>query len=123
MSSFKLNEEDDKFLDLPQGAFLVASGSDGTETWIERCKETTVRVVVSSIAVATGDGGSLEACIEVEGGRAHGSVGPAPMDTHLQAIQSVQLTVRPDQKVQFRAYASPVNARLLKTVVYTHDLA
>jgi hypothetical protein len=123
MASIKLTEEDDTFLNLPQGALVVASGSDGAETWIERCKETTVRVVVASVAVATGDGASLEAAIEVEGDRAHGSTGPAPMDTHLQTIQSVQLTVSPEQKVRFRAYASPVNARLLKTVVYTHDLA
>jgi hypothetical protein len=65
MSAFKLSEDDDTFLGLPQGALLVASGSDGAETWIERCKDTVVRVVV----------------------------------------------------------ASPVSARLLKTVVYTHDLA
>jgi hypothetical protein len=65
MSAFKLSEDDDTFLGLPQGALLVASGSDGAEIWIERCKATAVRVVV----------------------------------------------------------ASPVNARLLKTVVYTHDLA
>ncbi|MGC1303092.1 MAG: hypothetical protein WA840_12015 [Caulobacteraceae bacterium] len=122
MTSYKLNEDDDGFLQLPQGALLVASGGDGAETWIERAKDATVRVVVASVAVATADGASLEAVIEVDGARAHGATGPEPADTHLQSIQSVQLVVRPDQRVRFKAYPNPVSARVLKTVVYTHDL-
>jgi hypothetical protein len=123
MAAYKLNEEDDHFLEAPQGALLVASGADGAETWIERAKDATVRVVIASVAVATADGAALEAVIEVDGARAHGSAGPAAADTHLQSIQSVQLVVRPDQRIQFKAYPNPTNARVLKTVVYTHDLA
>jgi hypothetical protein len=122
MANYKLTEDDDHFLDLPQGALLVASGGDGAETWIERAKESTVRVVVASVAVATADGASLEAVIEVDGGRAHGACGPAPADAHLQSIQSVQLVVRPEQRVQFKAYPNPVSAKVLKTVIYTQDL-
>ena len=123
MAHFKLNEDDDSFLSIPQGGLLVASGTDGAETWIERTKDTTVRVVVSTVAVATADGATLEAVIEVAGARAHGTSGPAAAETHLQSIQSVQLVIRPDQRVTFKAYPNPTNARLLKTVVYTHDLA
>jgi hypothetical protein len=88
MAAYKLNEEDDHFLEAPQGALLVASGADGAETWIERAKDATVRVVIASVAVATADGAALEAVIEVDGARAHGSAGPAAADTHLQSIQS-----------------------------------
>jgi hypothetical protein len=122
MAHFKLNEDDDGFLELPSGALLVASGADGAETWIERAKDSTVRVIVASVAIATADGATLEAVIEVDGARAHGSSGPAAADTHLQSIQSVQLVVKPDQRVSFKAYPVPTSARVLKTVVYTHDL-
>ena len=33
MAHFKLNEDDDGFLNLPQGSVLVASGTDGAHTW------------------------------------------------------------------------------------------
>ena len=122
MANFKLNEDDDGFLETPQGALLVASGADGAETWIERAQDAPVRVIAATGAVPTSDGASLETVIEVDGARAHGAAGPAAADTHLQSIQSVQLVVKPDQRVSFKAYPNASNARVLKTVVYTHDL-
>jgi hypothetical protein len=122
MAHFKLNEEDDGFLETPQGGLLVASGVDGADTFIERAQDATVRVVIASVAIATADGATLESVIEVDGARAHGAAGPAPADTHLQSIQSVQVVVKPGQRVTFKAYPSASNARVLKTVIYTHDL-
>ena len=119
---FKLTEEDDGFLNLPQGAVLVASGSDGAETFLERDKDTTVRIVVASIGVATSDGAALEAVIEVGDARATGHAGPAQADTHLQALQSVQVVLRPDQRLNFKAYPNASSVRVLKTVVYTADM-
>ena len=122
MAHFKLTEEDDGFLNLPQGAVLVASGSDGAETFLERDKDTTVRIVVASIGVATSDGAALEAVIEVGGAKAAGHSGPAQADTHLQALQSVQVVLKPDQRLNFKAYPNASNVRVLKTVVYTADM-
>lgn len=122
MAHFKLNEEDDTFLDQPQGAVLVASGTDGTSTFIERDKDTTVRIVIASVAVATADAGALEAVIELDGARAEGRAGPAQADTHLQAVQSVQVVVKPGQRLAFKAYPTPASARVMKTVVYTADI-
>ncbi len=122
MAHFKLNEEDDGFLNLPQGAVLVASGMDGAETWLERDKDTTVRIVVASVGIATADGASLESVIEVDGASASGRAGPAQSDTHLQSLQSVQVVLKPDQRLNFKAYPRPSNVRVMKTVVYTSDL-
>ena len=49
---YKLNEEDDTFLNIPQGAVMVSSGTSGTESWLEREKDVTVRVVVATVAQA-----------------------------------------------------------------------
>jgi hypothetical protein len=122
MAHFKLNEDDDTFLGAPQGAMLVASGMDGTSTFIERDKDTTVRIVIASVAVATADAGTLETVIELDGGRAEGRAGPAQADTHLQAVQSVQVVVKPGQRITFKAYPNAASARVLKTVVYTADM-
>ena len=122
MAHFKLNEEDDAFLGAPQGAMLLASGTDGASTFIERDKPTTVRIVIASVAVATADAGALEAVIEIDGARAEGRAGPAQADTHLQAVQSVQVVVKPDQRLTFKAYPNATSARVMKTVVYTADM-
>ena len=119
---FKLNEEDDGFLALPQGTVLVASGTDGAHTFLERTHDTTVRIVVASVGVATADGAALEAVIEVGDAKASGHAGPVQADTHVQALQSVQVVIKPDQRLSFRAYSNASNVRVLKTVVYTADL-
>ncbi len=122
MAHFKLNEEDDGFLNLPQGAVLVASGTDGAHTFLERAHDTTVRIVVASVGIATADGASLEAVIEVDGATASGHAGPVQADTHLQALQSVQVVLKPDQRLSFKAYPNASSVRVMKTVVYTADL-
>jgi hypothetical protein len=122
MAHFKLTEEDDEFLKSPNGSVLVASGTDGAETWLERDKDTTVRIMVATVGVATTDGATLEAAIEVDGERASGRAGPAQADTHLQALQSVQVVLKPDQRLRFKAYPIASGVRLLKTVIHTADL-
>ncbi len=122
MAQFKLSELDDQFLDLPQGAVLVAAGTSGAESWLERDKDATVRLVIAAVAVATADAAGLEAVIEVTGANAHSEDGPAPADTHLQALQSVQLVVRPGERISFKAYPKPRSARVLRTLVYSMDM-
>jgi hypothetical protein len=122
MPHFKLTEDDDGFLNLPQGAVLVASGTDGAHTFLERARDTTVRIVVATVGVSTADGAALEAVIEVGDARASGHAGPVQADTHLQALQSVQVVLKPDQRLDFKAYPNASNVRVLKTVVYTADL-
>jgi hypothetical protein len=122
MAHFKLNELDDQFLDLPPGAILVAAGTSGAESWLERDKDATVRLVIAAVAVATADAAGLETVIEVSGSDARGEDGPAAADTHLQALQSVQLVVRPGERINFKAYPKAHNARVVRTLVYSADL-
>jgi hypothetical protein len=122
MAHVKLNEADDDFLSISQGGVLVSSGISGTETFIERDRDTTVRIVLQTVAVATLDGAVLEACIEVGGANARGEDGPSPADSHLQASQSVQVVVKAGERISFKAYPKSANARVLRTVVYTSDM-
>ena len=122
MAHFKMNEEDDGFLNLPQGSMLVASGTDGAHTFLERAKDATVRIVVASVGIATADGASLEAVIDVDGAIASGHVGPVQADTHVHCLQSVQVVLKPDQRLSFKAYPNASNVRVMRTVIYTADL-
>ncbi len=122
MAHFKLNELDEQFLELPQGAVLIGAGSTGAQSWLERDKDTTVRLVVATVAVATADAAALEAVIDVAGAEARSEDGPAPADTHLQALQSVHLVVRPGERINFKAYPNARSARVLRTMVYSADL-
>jgi hypothetical protein len=122
MSHFKLNETDESFLDVPQGAVMIASGVSGTETWIERDKDVTVRIVLQAVAFATADAATLQACIELGDSAAKGEDGPAPTESRLHAMQSVQVVVKAGERVAFKAYPNASNARVLKTVVYSSDL-
>lgn len=119
---YKLNEEDDGFLELPQGAVLVASGTSGTDSWLEREKDATVRIQVSTVAVATSDGATLQAVIQIGDAVAKSEDGPAPADTHLRAVQSIQVVVKPGERVTFKAYPEAASARVLRTMVYTADV-
>src|ERR1700734_3265551 len=56
MARFKLNDVDEDFLKLPQGAALISAGSSGTQTWIERDRDMVVHIAIKSVAVATADG-------------------------------------------------------------------
>ena len=53
---------------------------------------------------------------------AKGEDGPAAADAHLQTSQSVQVVVKPGERLSFKAYPQAVNARILRTLVYTADL-
>ena len=121
----KLNESDDAFLSVPQGALVLAEGVNGAETWIERDRTTTVRLVVVSVAAATHGAGTLEAVIEIDGAAARTQDGPRSSDDshqRLQAAVSVQVVVKEGERLKFRAYPEPQGARVLRTVVYTTEL-
>lgn len=122
MAQLKLNEDDEGFLAVPQGAATVSLGASGTESWIEREKDCAVRIVLASVAMATADGASLEAVIEVGDAAARGQDGPAPAESRLHALQSIQVLVKPGERVAFKARPEAHNARVLRTVVYTADL-
>jgi hypothetical protein len=122
MAHFKLNEADETFLGTPQGAVMISSGVSGTDTWIERDKDSTVRIVLQTVAYAMADAATLQACIDIADASARGEDGPAPAETHLQAMQSVQVVVKAGERLAFKAYPNCANAKVLKTVVYTADL-
>ena len=124
MAHDKLNESDDGFLDLPQGAVQVSAGVNGTESFLERDKTATVRLVISTVAVANAGGSTLDAVIEVGGEVARAQDGPVSHDhhQHLQAVQSVQVVVKEGERLKFKAYPQAQGARVLRTVVYTADV-
>ena len=122
MAHMKLNEADDDFLSVPQAAVMIASGVSGTETFIERDKDATVRITVQSVAFANADGAKLKTCIEVGDAHAFSEDGPVPGDQHLQSVQSVQVVAKAGERLTFKAYPIATSATVLKTVVYTADL-
>ena len=126
MAHDKLNETDDGFLEAPSGAMRLSSGVNGVETWIERDKTTTVRIVITTVAVATHGSATLEAVIETEGGTAKAEDGPLADDghhhEHLQAEVSIQAVVKEGERLKFKAYPNPQGARVLRTQVYAMDL-
>ena len=125
MAHDKLNESDDGFLELPSGAMRLSSGVNGVETWIERDKTTTVRIVISTVAVASHGTATLEAVIETDQGTAKAQDGPLSADNHhehLQAEVSVQAVVKEGERLKFKAYPDAQGARVLRTQVYATDL-
>ena len=122
MAHMKLNEADEDFLGVPQSAVMIASGVSGTETFIERDKDATVRIVLQTVAFAHADGARLKTCIEVGDAQAFSEDGPAPTDHHLQSVQSIQVVVKAGERLSFKAYPIATSATVLKTVVYTADL-
>jgi hypothetical protein len=122
MAQFKLEEEDEEFLDIPQGAIPIFAGTSGTETWIERDKDTIVGISMKSIGVATSDGGTLQACIEIGSTAARGQDGPAALEGQLRVSQSAQVLVKAGERLAFKAYPVAGNAQVLRTVVWAADL-
>jgi hypothetical protein len=122
MAQFKLNEADEKFLALPADGALIFAGASGTETWIERERDTVVRIGIKSAAIATSDGGALEVCIEIGPDTAKGQDGPASLETQLRASQAVQVLVKAGQRLAFKAYPNATSAQVLRTVVWAADL-
>ena len=122
MAHFKLNDADEHFLQLPGGADLIFAGASGTEAWIERETDTVVRIMIKSVAVASGDGATLGVCIEIGGAFAKGEDGPWPTDAQLRASQSVQVVVKAGQRLVFKAYPTANNAKVVRTVVGAADM-
>ena len=122
MAHFKLNDADEKFLQVPQDGVLVFAGSSGTESFIERDRDATVRIVVKAIGAATADNGVLGVTVEVGGAKASGQDGPFPNESTLRASQSVQVMVKAGQRLTFKAYPTPANAMVLRTVVSIADM-
>jgi hypothetical protein len=121
MARFKLSDADENFLKMPQGGALISAGSSGTETWIERDRDMVVHISIKSVAVATADGGTLQVCIDVGGDTAKGQDGPLPIESQLQASQSVQVMVKAGQRLAFKAYPVAHEAEVLKTIVWAAD--
>ena len=121
MAHFKLSEEAETFLALPEEATLIFAGTDGTETWIERKKDTIVRISMKSVAVALSDSGVLEARIEIGGDSAKGLDGPLPVEAQLRVSQSVQVLVKAGERLAFKAYPTTREAQLQRTIVWTSD--
>jgi hypothetical protein len=121
MARFKLNEADEEFLKLPQGAALISAGSSGTQTWIERDRDVVVHIAIKSVAMVTADGGTLQVCIEIGGDSAKGEDGPLPIESQLHASQSVQVLVKAGERLAFKAYPIATKAQVLKTVVWAAD--
>jgi hypothetical protein len=122
MAHFKLNEDDDRFLQVPQDATLIFAGLGGTETWIERAEDQVVRIGVKSVGVATAGNAALEVCVEIGSDVAKGQDGPAAAETQLRASQAVQTLVKAGQRLAFKAYPNATNAHLLRTVVWAADM-
>ncbi len=120
---FKLSEEDQTFLAIPNGASVLFAGTTGTQTWIERAQDGVVRIGIQSVAIATAEGGALAVSIEVGDHAAKGEDGPAPIEHHLNASQSVQLLVKAGERIAFRAFPTGQGAQVLRTVVWASDLA
>jgi hypothetical protein len=121
MARYKLNDADEDFLKMPSGAALISAGSSGTETWIERDRDMVVHIAIKSVAIATADGGTLEACIDMGGQTAKGKDGPLPLESQLHASQSVQVLVKAGERLAFKAYPVANNAEVLKTIVWAAD--
>ncbi|HEX3408064.1 MAG TPA: hypothetical protein VHS81_12575 [Caulobacteraceae bacterium] len=122
MAHFKLNEDDNHFLQVPQDATLIFAGLGGTETWIERAEDQVVRIGVKSVGVATGGGGALEVCVEIGRDVARGQDGPAAPETQLRASQAVQTLVKAGERLAFKAYPKATDAHVLRTVVWAADM-
>jgi hypothetical protein len=122
MAHFKLNEDDDNFLQVPQDATLIFAGLGGTDTWIERTTDCVVRIGVKSVGVVTAVGGALEVCVEIGDGKAKGQDGPSPLESQLRASQAVQVLVKGGQRLAFKAYPTPTDVQVLRTVVWAADM-
>ena len=120
----KLSETDDGFLEPPEGSLLLGQGVNGVETWIERDRTSTVRIVVATVAAVVAGPATLDAVIAMDGGAARAQDGPRGSDDHqhLQATVSVQVVVKEGERLSFKAYPEAQGARVLRTVVYSTDV-
>jgi uncharacterized protein (TIGR02284 family) len=119
---FALTDGDNSFLEIPSGSAVLSTGAAGTETSIQRTQDTVVRIGIQAVAVATSQGGSLSVTIEAGEVASKGHDGPAALEHHLAVGQSVEVLVRAELALAVKAYATPNQAELLRTVVWSMDL-
>ena len=122
MSHAKLTDADETFLRFPGGATMLFAGVSGTETWIERERDTIVHIGVRTVASAAADEATLQACVTVGEATATGRDGPWQLGAPLRACQAVEVLVKAGERLAFKAYPKATNAHLLRTVVYTSEL-
>jgi uncharacterized protein (TIGR02284 family) len=118
---FNLSDEDNSFLAAPGGSTVLSTGVGGMESSIERSEDTVVRIGIRAVAVALAQGGSLAVEIAAGGESASGRDGPAPIEHHLAASQSLEVLVKAGVALQIRAEATPQDAQLLRIVVWSQD--
>jgi len=119
---FKLTDDDARFLEVPAGAAVLSAGASGTESWIERPDDCVVRIGIQAVAVATAAGGALAVTIEVGDAASTSRDGPAPIEAHLAATQSVEVLVKAGAGIRFKATATAENAQVLRTVVWSANV-
>jgi hypothetical protein len=122
MAHQKLTDADETFLRFPGRATMLFAGVSGTETWIERARDTIVHIGVRTVASAGADEATLQACISMAGATASGRDGPWPLGEPLRACQAVEVLVKAGERLAFKAYPIAENARVLRTVVWVMDL-
>jgi hypothetical protein len=123
MAHIKLSDADEAFLQTPADGVLVFAGSSGTESFIERAYDSTVRLIVKAVGVATADDGVLAVTLELGDAKASGQDGPHPNESTLRASQSAQVVLKAGQRLVFRAYPTATNAMVLRTMVCTADMS
>jgi uncharacterized protein (TIGR02284 family) len=119
---FQLSDADAGFLEVPAGAAVLSTGADGADGRLERTQDTVVRLGVQAVAVATSPGGSLSVTIEAGAGMSNGRDGPGPIEHRLSAGVTLEVLVRAGAAVPFKAVATPQDAQLLRTVVWSQDV-
>jgi hypothetical protein len=97
-------------------------GASGAETFIERDRDTVVRISIKSVGIGMADGGSLQVCIDIDGKSAGGQDGPAEIEAQLRASQSVQVLVKAGQRLAFKVYPKATDAHVLRSIVWTADM-
>jgi len=122
MAHQKLTDADENFLKFPGRATMLFAGVSGTETWIERDRDTIVHIGVRTVAAAAADEATLQACISVGESTATGRDGPWPLGESLRACQAVEVLVKAGERLAFKAFPIADNARVLRTVVWVMDL-
>jgi hypothetical protein len=100
---------------------MLFAGVGGTDTWIERDRDTVVHILVRSVASAAADNATLEACIAIGDGVARGRDGPWTLGASLRAAQAVEVIAKAGERLAFKAYPVAENAQVLRTAVWVLD--
>jgi hypothetical protein len=121
MAHPKMSDEDEGFLRAPAHAKMLFAGVGGTETWIERDRDTVVHILIRSVATSAADNATLEACIAIGDGVAKGRDGPWTLGQPLRAAQAVEVIAKAGERLAFKAYPVAENAQVMRTAVWVLD--